>query len=72
MPKDDLIEVEGQITDALGGGKYKIKTIDREVIAQLSGKLKRNHIRVMPGDRVRVAVSPYDLSHGLISFRLKG
>lgn len=71
MPRDDLVEVEGVILDAMGGGKYKVKTSDSEVIAQLSGRLRRNHIRVVPGDRVRVALSPYDLTNGLISFRLK-
>lgn len=71
MSRGDLIEMEGQILDALGGGKYKIRANNREIIAQLSGRLKRNHIRVLPGDKVRVSVSPYDMSHGLITFRGK-
>jgi translation initiation factor IF-1 len=54
MPKGDLIEIEGQIADALGGGKYRVKTAKADIIAQLSGRLMRNHIRVLPGDRVRV------------------
>lgn len=73
MPKDDLIEIEGTVSDAMGGGQYQVR-LDRQettVRAQLAGRLKRNHIRVLPGDRVRVSVSPYDMTHGLISFRLK-
>lgn len=69
MPKGDLVEIEGQVVDALGGGKYSIQTAGSTIIAQLSGRLKRNHIRVLPGDTVQVSVSPYDLTHGLITFR---
>jgi translation initiation factor IF-1 len=71
MSKGDLLEMEGVIQDALGGGQYVIK-VDQGgamVRAQLSGRMRRHHIRVLPGDRVRVAVSPYDLSHGLIVYR---
>src|SRR5262252_2340952 len=71
--KGDLLEMDGVIQDALGGGQYTIK-VDQGgamVRAQLSGRMRRHHIRVLPGDRVRVAVSPYDLSHGLIVYRGK-
>jgi translation initiation factor IF-1 len=73
MPKGDLVELDGTIVNALGGGQYEIQINEQEnvVRGQLSGRLKRNYIRVVPGDRVRVAVSPYDMSHGLITFRLK-
>ena len=73
MSKGDLLEMEGVIMDALGGGQYTIK-VDQGgamVRAQLSGRMRRHHIRVLPGDRVRVAVSPYDLTHGLIVYRGK-
>ena len=73
MSKGDLLEMEGIIQDALGGGQYNVK-VDQGgalVRAQLSGRMRRHHIRVLPGDRVRVAVSPYDLSHGLIVYRGK-
>lgn len=73
MPKGDLIEAEGVILEALGGGQYQIQ-LDQGaslVRAQLCGRLKRFHIRVLPGDRVRVSVSPYDMTHGLITVRLK-
>jgi translation initiation factor IF-1 len=71
MSKGDLLEMEGVIQDALGGGQYTIRVDQGGAIvrAQLSGRMRRHHIRVLPGDRVRVAVSPYDLSHGLIVYR---
>ncbi len=73
MSKGDLLEMEGVIQDALGGGQYNIKVDQGGAIvrAQLSGRMRRHHIRVLPGDRVRVAVSPYDLTHGLIVYRGK-
>lgn len=73
MPKGDLVELEGLVADALGGGQYQIQLEGQETLvrAQLSGRLRRNHIRVLPGDRVRVSVSPYDMTHGLISYRHK-
>lgn len=73
MPKGDLVEVEGTITDALGGGQYAIQPTDGSAVirARLCGQMKQRHIRVMPGDRVRVGVSPYDLTHGLIQWRFR-
>jgi translation initiation factor IF-1 len=72
MSKGDLLEMEGVIQDALGGGQYNIRVEGNAIVrAQLSGRMRRHHIRVLPGDRVRVAVSPYDLSHGLIVYRGK-
>lgn len=73
MPKGDHLELDGVIMEASGGGKYRVKTDEggNIVIAQLNGRMKRNHIRVLPGDRVRVAVSPYDTSNGLITYRSK-
>jgi translation initiation factor IF-1 len=71
MSKDDLIEMPGQITDALGGGQYRIQLDqgDTMVRGRLSGRMRRFRIRVLPGDRVRVALSPYDLTHGFIVYR---
>ncbi len=73
MTKGDLVEMEGVVQEALGGGQYRIQLDqgDVSVRAQLSGRMRRHHIRVLPGDKVRVAVSPYDLSHGLIVYRGK-
>lgn len=72
MAKDDLVQVDGKIIDALAGGFYKIQ-LDNNVIikARLCGKMKTFNIRVIVGDRVTVGVSPYDPSHGLIMYRHK-
>lgn len=73
MPREDHVELDGVIEEACGGGKYRVKLDlnEKTVIAQLNGRMKRFHIRVIPGDRVKVAVSPYDVSNGLITFRSK-
>ena len=72
MAKDDLIRIEGRISDASGGGNYKV-LLDNGVtiLAKLCGKMKRFNIRVIVGDKVTVGVSPYDSSHGLIMHRQK-
>jgi translation initiation factor IF-1 len=73
MPKDDLIEIEGTVTSALGGGQYEIKPSDNSatVRAQLCGRMKKNGIRLILGDRVKVGVSPYDTSHGMVTWRIR-
>lgn len=73
MPKGDHIEMGGHIESAMGGGKYSVKVEEggAEVIAQLSGRMKKHHIRVIPGDDVTISFSPYDLTHGFITFRGK-
>ncbi len=72
MAKDDLVQIDGKITDLRGGGTYAI-TLDNGVVvsARLCGKMKKFKIRIVVGDRVTVAVSPYDTTHGLIMFRHK-
>lgn len=70
MSRDSVIEVEGIIKDVLSGGKYLVEmTNGLMVTAKLSGNMKRNKIKTVIGDRVRVAVSPYDLSQGRIVYR---
>lgn len=71
MSKDDHIELAGTVQDALGGGQYLVKITEggAQVRANLSGRMKRHHIRVLPGDSVKVSVSPYDMTHGFITFR---
>ena len=70
MSRDDLIRLEGQVADMTGGGNYKIQLENGTMIfAKLCGKMKRFKIRVVVGDKVTVNVSPYDLTHGLISHR---
>lgn len=72
MASDDLIEIEGIITEVFPGGNFLVKTeANSEVHAHLAGKLRRHRIRVVLGDRVTVAVSPYDLSKGRIVYRHK-
>lgn len=72
MASDDLIEVEGVVKEVFPGGNFLVETeAGTDVHAHLAGKLRRHHIRVVLGDRVTVAVSPYDLSKGRIVFRHK-
>ena len=76
MSRNDLISIEGKVTKQLGGGISEIECDGAKgeseliITAILSGKMKKNRIRVLPGDRVRVNVSPYDTTHGLIVRRL--
>jgi translation initiation factor IF-1 len=71
--KEEAIEVEGTITDVLPSTMFRVQ-IDggHSVVATLCGKMRRFRIRVLNGDRVRLAMSPYDLSRGRITFRHKG
>lgn len=72
MARDDLISVEGVVSDSSGGGHYKV-TLENgvTVLAKLCGKMKRFNIRVIVGDKVTVGLSPYDSTHGLILHRQK-
>ncbi len=72
MSRDDLIRVDGKVTDATGGGNYVV-ILDNgmTVTARLAGKMKKFKIRILVGDRVTVGVSPYDPTHGLITHRQK-
>lgn len=70
MSKEDLLKVDGVVTESLSGSQFTVKLLDgRELMAKLSGKLRRFHIRVLVGDRVTLGLSPYDLTHGLILSR---
>ncbi len=72
MPKDDVIEFEGVVTEALPNATFRVKLPnDHLVIAKISGKLRMNYIRILPGDKVTVEVSVYDLSKGRITWRSK-
>lgn len=72
MASDDLIEIEGMIKEVFPGGHFLVETdAGTNVHAHLAGKLRRYRIRVVLGDRVTVAVSPYDLTKGRIVFRHK-
>jgi translation initiation factor IF-1 len=73
MSKGDLVELEGAVTEALGGGQYRVQLDDGGAFVRglLSGRMKQKHIRVMPGDRVRISVSPYDTTHGIVTWRYR-
>ncbi|MGE0616835.1 MAG: translation initiation factor IF-1 [Bacteriovoracia bacterium] len=72
MSREDLIQINGKISDVTGGGNYVVQLGNgATVMARLSGRLKKFKIRVLVGDNVTVAVSPYDPTHGLITHRLK-
>ena len=70
MAKDDLIELMGIVNEVLPDSRYRV-TLDNEhqLIAYSAGKMRKNHIRILAGDRVTLEISPYDLSKGRISFR---
>lgn len=72
MAKDDLIQIEGTVEEVRAGGRFLVKTeMGQEIIAKLSGRMRRYHIRVVLGDKVTVGVSPYDPTLGLIVYRSK-
>ncbi|CAN5196442.1 MAG: translation initiation factor IF-1 [Pyrinomonadaceae bacterium] len=73
MAKDDLIPAEGVIVDKLPNAFFRVRLngSDHVVLAQISGKMRKNFIRILPGDRVTVEMSPYDLSKGRITYRYK-
>ena len=72
MAKDDVVEFEGVVTEALPGTVFKVKLPNGHVVtAKISGKLRMNYIRILPGDKVTVEVSVYDLSKGRITWRAK-
>ncbi len=68
----DAIEVEGIITEILPNTNFRVKLEnDHEILAYLSGKMRKHYIRVLAGDRVKVEMSPYDLSRGRVTYRYK-
>lgn len=68
----DVIEIEGTILEAMPNAMFRVKLEnDHEILAHISGKIRKNFIRILPGDKVRVEMTPYDLSRGRITFRLK-
>jgi len=72
VAKEDVISVEGTVIEALPNAMFKVELTNGHVIlAHISGKLRMNYIRVLPGDRVSVEMSPYDLNKGRITWRSK-
>jgi translation initiation factor IF-1 len=72
MPKEEKVEFEGEVVEALPNAMFRVK-LDNEhsILAHTSGKMRKNRIRVLAGDRVNVEMTPYDLSKGRITFRFK-
>ena len=72
MSKEDVIELEGVVTEALPNATFKVELANKHVIlANISGKLRMNYIRIVHGDKVTVEMSPYDLTKGRITWRAK-
>jgi len=70
MAKEDAIELEGEVIDTLPNTTFKVKLENGHVVlAHISGKMRKNYIRILTGDKVKVEVTPYDLSKGRITFR---
>jgi len=70
--KEEAIELEGEVVEALPNTMFRVKLDnDHEVLAHISGKMRMHYIRILPGDRVKVELSPYDLSRGRITYRFK-
>ncbi|CAN5284113.1 translation initiation factor IF-1 [soil metagenome] len=72
LAKKDVIEVEGKVTEPLPNAMFRVELDSgHEVLAHISGRLRMNFIRILPGDRVRIELSPYDLTRGRITYRLR-
>ena len=72
MSKQDVIELEGVVTDALPNATFQVELQNgHKILAHISGKLRMNFIRILPGDKVTVQMSPYDLTRGRITWRSK-
>ena len=72
MAKEDVIEVEGTVTESLPNTNFKVELENgHQILAHISGKLRMNYIKILPGDKVKVELSPYDLSKGRIIWRAK-
>lgn len=72
MTKQSSIEQDGTITEALSNAMFRVELENgHEIIAHISGKMRMNYIKILPGDRVKIEMSPYDLSKGRITYRYK-
>jgi translation initiation factor IF-1 len=73
LARDDVIEVEGTVVEALPNAMFQVELENgHQVLAHISGRLRMNFIRILPGDKVTVELSPYDLTRGRITWRGKG
>ena len=71
-PKEDSIQIEGKVLEALPNAMFKVELENgHKVLAHISGKMRMNFIRILPGDKVTIELSPYDLTRGRITYRFK-
>jgi len=71
VPKEEAITMEGDVTEALPNTRFRVKLDNGHlVLAHISGKMRQRYIRIVPGDRVKIELSPYDLEKGRITYRL--
>ena len=72
MPRQDTIEVQGTVIEALHGGQFKVKLeTGQTILAYAAGKMRIHYVKIVPGDTVKVELTPYDLTRGRITYRLK-
>ena len=72
MKKKDVIEIDGIVLESLPNAQFRVKLdTGQEILAHISGKIRKNYIRILLGDKVKVELSPYDMSVGRITFRMK-
>ena len=72
MPKEDIIEVQGAVLETLPNAMFRVQLDNgHKILAHISGKMRMNFIRILPGDKVTVELSPYDLARGRITYRFK-
>ena len=73
MAKEDAIELEGTVLEALPNAMFRVELENgHKILAHISGKMRMHYIKILPGDRVTVELSPYDLTRGRVTFRAKG
>jgi translation initiation factor IF-1 len=72
MSKEDVIEVRGKITEALAGGMFRVELeTGQNILAHVAGRIRVHYVKIVPGDVVKVELSPYDLTNGRITYRLE-
>ena len=72
MPKEDIIEVQGTVSETLPNAMFRVQLDNgHRILAHISGKMRMHFIRILPGDKVTVELSPYDLTRGRITYRFK-
>jgi len=73
MAKEDILEIDGIIIDSLPNAMFKVKleNLNKEILCHISGKIRMNYIKIVPGDKVRVEINPYSLDKGRITYRYK-